>query len=65
MITGFGYALDDIFENNEINMQTLIKKEVEIESSSPFRSPKPGSTLKKKKKKKKMKKEEEEVGPPT
>ena len=45
VITGFGYALDDIFENEEIDMSLLQKKEVEIESQSPYRSPK-GSTMK-------------------
>jgi len=44
-------------------MSLLQKKEVEIESQSPYRSPK-GSTMKWKKKKKKHKKEEEPVGPP-
>jgi len=43
----------------------MVKKEVEIESSSPFWSPKPGSTLKKKKRKRKHKKDDEPVGPPT
>lgn len=65
VITGFGYALDDLFENEEVNMDTIVKKEVEPESASPFRSPNKRKTSSIKKKKKRKKKQEEvPMGPP-
>ena len=39
VITGFGYALDDLFENENVNMDTIIRKEIEQDVSSPFKSP--------------------------
>lgn len=67
VIAGFAYALDDMFENQDIDMNNIVKKETPMDSSSPFRSPKKGKDglVPKKKKKWKTKKEEEPVGPPT
>lgn len=39
MITGFGYALIDIFENQFVDMDSIVKKKDEIEEvKSPFLS---------------------------
>ena len=41
MITGFGYAMLDIFENQFVDMDTIVKRKDEIqEVRSPFASPK-------------------------
>lgn len=61
VITGFGYALDDLFENEDVNMDTVVKKELEMDGASPFRSPKRKG---KKKKKRRKPKEEVPLGPP-
>jgi hypothetical protein len=39
VITGFGYALVDIFENRNVDMDTIIKKPQSDEAKSPFASP--------------------------
>jgi carbonic anhydrase/acetyltransferase-like protein (isoleucine patch superfamily) len=53
VITGFGYALMDIFENQFVDMDSIVKKNDEIEEvKSPFISPA------KKRKEKGMSKEE-------
>jgi len=68
VITGFGYALMDIFENRNVDMDTIIKKPDNYDAKSPFASPsraerrkrknsplsmtRAGSVMKKRKKKK-------------
>ena len=40
VITGFGYALMDVFENQFVDMDSIVKKNDEIEEvKSPFVSP--------------------------
>jgi len=40
VITGFGYALMDIFENQYVDMDSIVKRKDEIEEvKSPFISP--------------------------
>lgn len=40
VITGFGYALMDLFENQFVDMESIVKKNDEIEEvKSPFISP--------------------------
>jgi len=40
VITGFGYALYDIFENQFVDMESIIRRPEEVEeTSSPFVSP--------------------------
>ena len=41
MIPGFGYALMDIFENQYVDMESIMKaKDTIEEAKSPFKSPK-------------------------
>ena len=41
MIPGFGYALMDIFENQYVDMESIVKAKDEMEEvKSPFKSPK-------------------------
>lgn len=67
VITGFGYALMDIFENQFVDMDSIVKKNDEIEEvKSPFISParkKRDKTISKdewKKKRREEKKREQE-----
>ena len=67
VITGFGYSMLDIFENQFVDMESIVKKNDEIEEvKSPYASPKKrrlGSLTKdeyKKKRREERKKEIEE-----
>ena len=65
VITGFGYSMLDIFENQFVDMESIVKKNDEIEEvKSPYASPKKrrlGSLTKEEYKKKRREERKKEI----